>query len=277
MKKIYFDNWNFGIAKTTVMNFFNKNDIKLNWFPYHDKNRFFADPFGISYNNKLYIFFEELPFNYGKGHISFTCYENGRFSPPKEVLREPFHLSYPYLIEHQNTVFMIPEAHESNKIVLYKSENFPYSWKKEIVLLDNYPGVDTTIIEYSGLFWMFTSNKKDGVWYNLNLFFSDNLFSGWKPHPQNPIKTDIRSSRSAGRPFMYKNYIIRPSMNYSEKIEGSIVLNKIKKMTKFHYEEEFYKEVLLFKNSIYNDKTHHICVSDEYIIFDGSKKSSSLF
>ena len=96
-------------------------------------------------------------------------------------------------------------------------------------MLDNYPGVDTTIIEYSGLFWMFTSNKKDGVWYNLNLFFSDNLFSGWKPHPQNPIKTDIRSSRSAGRPFMYKNYIIRPSMNYSEKIEGSIVLNKIKK------------------------------------------------
>ena len=37
------------------MNFFNKNDIKLNWFPYHDKNRFFADPFGISYNS--FIFF----------------------------------------------------------------------------------------------------------------------------------------------------------------------------------------------------------------------------
>ena len=121
---------------------------------------------------------------------------------------------------------------------------------------------------------MFSSDGKDGSSsYKLNLFFSDQLNNDWKFHPQNPIKIDIRSSRSAGTPFMFGGELYRPSMDYSEKVEGKIILNKVIKLTKSEYKEEFYSVITPYESSPFKDKIHTLCSAGDYTVIDGAKEA----
>lgn len=121
---------------------------------------------------------------------------------------------------------------------------------------------------------MFTSDKNDGTSYNLNLFYADDVFNEWQPHPQNPVKTDVRSARSAGIPFVYKGELYRPSIDYSEKCEGSITINKVITITKEIYQEVNCNEVRPYKNSsLFSDKIHHLCETGGYTVIDGCKEA----
>ena len=52
------------------------------------------------------------------------------FSKFKNVLVEEFHLSYPVIFDFDGRKYMMPEANESNQLLLYECEQFPYKWKK---------------------------------------------------------------------------------------------------------------------------------------------------
>ena len=168
---------------------------------------------------------------------------------------------------------MVPESYEANKIILYKATHFPLIWEREQILIDNFAAVDSTLFKYKGTWWMFTSDKNDGSSYNLNLFYADDIFDEWQWHPQNPIKTDVRSARSAGTPFVYNGELYRPSMNSSEKNEGSITINKVITLTKEIYQEVKYNEVRPYKNSLFSDKIHTLCETGEYTVIDGCKEA----
>ena len=53
--------------------------------------------------------------------------------------------------------------------------------------------VDPVVFRNSGRWWMFASEKGN----KLNLFFSNELESGWQPHPQNPVVEDPNIARMA--------------------------------------------------------------------------------
>ena len=61
------------------------------------------------------------------------------------VLEEQFHLSYPYIFEHEDRVYMIPETNEANEIRLYQAVDFPLIWELKQVLMQNVSAVDTSI------------------------------------------------------------------------------------------------------------------------------------
>ncbi|MEI9904226.1 MAG: hypothetical protein WDN06_09755 [Asticcacaulis sp.] len=43
-------------------------------------------------------------------------------------MRQPYHLSYPSLIRDGGEIYMLPEAHRSGKLTLYRAERFPDRW-----------------------------------------------------------------------------------------------------------------------------------------------------
>jgi hypothetical protein len=270
---IYVDYWNIGISFDKPESFLidNKKPV-VKWFPLKSKKMFYADPCGLKSSNGYDIFFEEYQYKQAKGVISYTNYTNGVFTKPKVVLEEGFHLSYPFLVEDKGCVYMIPESYEANRVMLYKATEFPKKWKMVKVLIDNYSGVDNTLIKHNKTWWMFSSDRNNGSSHNLNLFYADDLMSTWTPHPSNPIKTDIRSSRSAGKPFIYNDNIYRPSMDYSEKTEGSITINIITSLTKSEYGENAIKSIFPYKNSNFPDKIHHLYSMGDYTLIDGCKQ-----
>jgi len=198
---LFVDYWNIGIAKAPINDFLNEEKPNIEWFPLKSKKYFIADSFAIAdkYNkDKLHIFAEIYHFKGNKGIIQHILYEKKTgFFEPTTVLENETHLSYPYIIEDEDDIYLLPENKEENKVKLYKATSFPLKWD------DGSDGSSS---------------------YKLNLFYSDNLESDqWEVHPQNPITIDIACSRSAGTPFEHNNVLYRPSMDYSEKLKGKLL------------------------------------------------------
>ena len=110
------------------------NTISTSFFKYKKiippKDRFWADPHIIRRNNKYYIFIEEFICAKDKAHISLIIMDDkGNYTEPVKVLERDYHISYPFLIEDNEELFMIPETRQNNTIELYKCVHFPLKWE----------------------------------------------------------------------------------------------------------------------------------------------------
>ncbi|MHA1231164.1 MAG: glucosamine inositolphosphorylceramide transferase family protein [Candidatus Helarchaeota archaeon] len=227
------ENWQLGVINKRIIKVFenkiNLNEILLINKP--NKNYYYADPFGISYGNDKIIFFEKFDYRTSKGIISILYnfnYLNKSldYNKVKEIIKNEFHISYPFILEYKNNFYCIPETHQSNNIELYKCINFPLEWIREKILIRNKSVLDPTLIYYNKKWWIFCSGNELPN-SSLYIFYSDNLYGPWKEHVNNPVKLDSRSSRPAGTPFLYKGKIIRPSQDCSSEYGKRIIFNRI--------------------------------------------------
>jgi len=269
------DYWNIGVAKVPISAFLDEEKPEVDWYPLRSRNRFLADPFCLvdeTDKHRLHIFYETYPFIKARGKLDYILYERS-FGPEQKLIKEPFHLSYPYPIKHNGDYYLVPEAFESNSVFTYKAVDFPLSWEKSLILMKGFAGIDNTVIKHEDTYWMFTTERKDGFRHNLKLFYAEDLFSEWVPHPQNPVKTDIRSARPAGTPFLHQGNLYRPSMDYAEKIEGRIFINKVLKLSTTEYEEIPVKVIDPYTDIYFSDKIHTLSDAGEYTIIDGGKEA----
>ncbi|NWF74637.1 MAG: hypothetical protein HXY51_16595 [Nitrospirae bacterium] len=195
------------------------------------KDRIWADPFPVKYDGQYFLFFEECLFgNKEKGHISVAPIgQNGFSQKPTIILKCEHHLSYPFILFWEGEWYLIPESEEANRIDVYKFDPFPYRVKFHTTIMDNVRAVDTTICEMDGQWWMFTGIAPNGT-YNVDelfLFYSNHPFGPWVPHPQNPVKSDVRSARSAGNIFSWHGKYHRPAQDCSKGYGYGIRLHEI--------------------------------------------------
>jgi len=203
--------------------------------------REWADPFPIHWRDHNFIFFEEYVAKSRKAHISVVEIDSsGRFKEPTVVLARDYHLSYPFVFEWEGQHYMIPETSQNQTVEVYRAENFPYSWKLEAVLLDNIRAVDATIAEIWGRWWMFVNVAVEGASTadELHLYYADGPLGPWTPHRTNPVKSDVRSTRPAGRIFLSDGTYIRPSQDCGERYGHAIVLNRIRRLDLNGYLEQ---------------------------------------
>jgi hypothetical protein len=206
------------------------------------RDRFWADPFVMEKDGSYHVFFEELPFATDKGHIShLSITAEGTVSEVTQVLEKPYHLSYPFIIEHENDLFMVPETAANRTIDLYRCTGFPGEWQHEETMLENIEAVDATILKHDERWWMFANvveHAAGSILDELHLFMSDELIGGsWTPHPQNPIVSDVRESRPAGRIFEHGGRLYRPAQDNGDRYGGSIRLQRIEELSPTRYRE----------------------------------------
>ncbi len=204
------------------------------------RDRFWADPFPITVKDRHYIFFEELPFAAGRAHISvIEVRRDGTTSEPTRVLERDYHLSYPFLLEEDGELYMIPETGQNHTVEIYKCVDFPTKWELERVLMRDVFCVDATIHKAADRWWMFANAAAPGGEINdeLHLFSSDRLMGEWKPHPGNPIKSDVRASRPAGRLFSQGGQLYRPGQICAPLYGSGITLHRVTQLTQEHYAE----------------------------------------
>lgn len=204
------------------------------------RDRFWADPFPLRCGERYFIFFEELVFAEGKAHISvIEVFRNGQYSKPIRVLERPYHVSYPFLIEADGRLFMIPESGENGSVELYACESFPDRWRLEKVLLHADYCADASFFHTGNTWWMFVnlgSNDMD-VHDELHLFYADRLDGEWHAHPANPVKSDVRSARSAGRPYLRGGQLYRPAQIGVPLYGSGISINKVLELSRQKYAE----------------------------------------
>ena len=162
---------------------------------------FVADPFIIKRDNSFSMFFEVSSKWDSKGRIGLALSEDGyKWNYSKIVLDEPFHLSYPYVFQYKEQYYMIPECGESGALKIYKANEFPFEWSFICDLMEGDFG-DASLFQYDDKFWILAEKKTNEERNNnLHLYYSQNLFSGWKEHINSPIySNDYERSRPAGR------------------------------------------------------------------------------
>jgi hypothetical protein len=212
------------------------------------EDRVWADPFIWRQGEDFYIFCEEWLYREPHGHISVMQVSNQGevLSPAKPVLKEPYHLSYPFLFEYEGALHLLPEGGASRMLEVYQCEEFPGRWRKRTTLMRNIRFTDAALFPHHDRWWLFLTMRR-GL-YALNrdlfLFWADTpLAQNWTPHPSNPVIRDIQSARPAGRVFEVGGKLYRPSQNCLIRYGHSLRINEIIRLDTKGYEERLIGEV----------------------------------
>lgn len=174
---------------------------------------FAADPFPCVWRGRSGIFYEGFDYAADKGAIYFRKFDDrGPVSEPLLALAEPWHLSYPHLIEHEGELYMLPEASQSNAITLYRCVEFPHRWERAATLVDRIEAGDATIFRHGGQYWMASVVREGAGGYSdtLALHHAPHLFGPWREHTQKPVRVDARYARPAGAVIARDGALWRP-------------------------------------------------------------------
>jgi hypothetical protein len=273
LDKLYIKNWIIGIAKCDDQLVIENSKLPkdFHWIRHPDFNKFYADPF--IYHGKdgaLYLFCEELSRNNFIGTI--TCLKlDSEFNIIQKnvLLKSNLHYSYPFLIEYNSKLFVIPENSSSNKLIAYEFDEVNLSLINQIEILDTNL-YDCTFLEHDSKFWLFGYKGNDKTMGELHIYYSSELFGKYVPHPSNPVKYALDGCRPAGKFIKVRDEIFRPSQNNMKKYGESISINIIVKLTETEFKEDFSFELNAkeFLNGF--ERLHTINFSNEYMVIDST-------
>ncbi|HEY5416234.1 MAG TPA: hypothetical protein VIK41_15455 [Gemmatimonadaceae bacterium] len=204
-------------------------------------DRFWADPFPMQIDGRFYVLFEELKFRAPKGTIrGFELGEQGMIGDTVPVLECDYHLSYPYTFEWRGDRYMIPESVANRTVQLYRAVKAPYEWTLERVMLTDVRLVDASVVEIEGRWWMFagTVSRGGSRCDELNVYYADSPLGPWCPHRKNPVISNVRHARPAGRPFQVGDTWYRPAQDCSHRYGWGVTLRRIVRLDPSEFVEE---------------------------------------
>lgn len=299
--KVYRNPTNYQLIKYILMRIQNKlNDLNFNnknnryqvgfqkntWgnleyrksiFIENEEGTFNADPFVIEKDNKNFCFVE--CFNYSEKKAKINVYELSEkgYVFLGTALEESFHLSFPYIFEFNNEIYMVPESSKNRDIRLYKCQNFPLDWKLQEVLIDNIDAADSMIFQKDNKWWLMTNEdplRLNNHNYQMNLYYSENLLDGeWISHKNNPIIMDSNKARNAGLVFDGSDvFRVSQAFGFYKKYGENFSLNKIEMLDTNNYLETMFSvHRKFFDKRILG--SHHLHSNNIFSVFDIWKKT----
>jgi hypothetical protein len=167
-----------------------------------------AYPFIVTQDSRYYLFFKVMNRKSSQCAIGLAESQDGlKWTYRRIVLRESFDLSYPAVYKWHNEYYMVPETHTKTSLRLYRAKNFPDEWTYEKDLLSGDTYINPSLIEYQGLWWMFTGRSGNDT---SRLFFAPELTGPWTEHPRSPIiEKDLHAARPGGRPVVIDGTLYR--------------------------------------------------------------------
>lgn len=168
------------------------------------------------------------------------------------------HLSFPYVFEDQGIIYMIPETSQNNEVCLYESTDFPTKWKKVSQLLCG-PYVDSNVFKFRNQYFLFSTLKVGGQKkYQLDMFFSNNLFGPFQLHPKSPLQIGRKLARSGGSIIEKENHYYRVSQDCSEQYGKEIILSQILQISDQEYCEEIKSKTWIADKFRHLNGGHHV-------------------
>ena len=165
-------------------------------------SRFFADPFLIKRFGRTVCYVEDYSFQSERGQISaIELFPDQTYKFLGPVITENFHLSFPFIFEFNNNLYMVPETSAARAVKLYRCVDFPMNWEFQFDLMTDISAVDSLVLKKEGLWWLLTTveSLSNDSWSNLHAYYSDSpVNTDWQPHPGNPIVSEVDKARNGG-------------------------------------------------------------------------------
>ncbi|HEX6529035.1 MAG TPA: hypothetical protein VF004_04400 [Burkholderiales bacterium] len=115
---------------------------------------------------------------------------------------------------------------------LYRCVEFPLKWRFERQLVEFCS--HATLHRASDRWWLFATGEFDD---ELNLFHATKLTGPWIPHARNPVKSDARGARPAGRLYWRNGALYRPALVNAPREAMGVAIHRVLRLTPQEYAE----------------------------------------
>jgi len=271
---LFLEDWNVGIVREPIHSFLDPNFCPhVEWLAYQRHDSFLADPFLLQIGAKLKLLAEEFDWHSNRGHIVEADITDAGQSAPcfRKALDEGVHMSYPYLFEYGGRWYCTPETSQKRGVFLYVYDTEKQVLTPVSILIPDFAAVDPTLFQYQQRWWLFCTNLDDEVLSKLFVWHAPRLEGPWEPHPGNPVKLDVRSSRPAGRPFFFQDRLYRPAQDCSATYGGAITINQVTSLTADEFSEEPAVHIGPVAESIYRRGIHTAAYQGSVTVVDGKR------
>jgi hypothetical protein len=238
------DMWRVGLVRAPMVDLLTPGALTehlVSWIPDPGPLCFLADPMGVWRDGRLYVFAEIYDYRDRVGAIEVLTFDADLNLLSREpALKEPWHLSYPFLIEEDGETYMLPEAHKSGRLTLYRAEAFPTKWTPVGAIELDQVAIDATPVFHDGRWWLFytpATTKAEKV-SALHVAWADRITGPWTPHPGNPVRFDRSSSRPGGTPIIVDGAIVLPMQDCRRTYGGAIRALRVTTLTPERFEAE---------------------------------------
>lgn len=236
-------------------------------------NHFLADPFVITKNDRTICFVEDYCYKQKRALIAaIEIIDQKQYKLLGPVIEESFHMSFPYLFEYENELYMVPETSEANSIRLYKCIEYPLKWEYQKDIMNDVKAVDSMFFEHEEKWWMLTNMSTEGNEDDasqLLAYYSDNpLSDDWIAHEQNPLIFDSNIARNGGILDLGSPLPVRGRQKQGFNAYGvALTLARIKDLTPSSYSEEEIGQVSpdFFPHI---SRCHHMHSNGKYTVYD---------
>lgn len=268
---LYEEQWGIGVSTASTASWLDDETLagRVRWMPEPSPAVFLADPFALSADDGIVILAEEFQRRLGRGvvrQIDFGS-EIG-FTTKNEVIAEPHHLSYPFIVQEGGRRYCIPETADAREVGLYE-ESDDGAWEKRKTLIPDRDLVDATPFWHSGRWWLWAADREIEQWAALTLWHAPSLDGPWTEHALKPVKLDVRSSRPGGTPFVHEGQLYRPAQDCARTYGARLVINRVVEMSPTAYQEEVV--AIIEPTGLYPVGMHHLATAGNHSLVDGKR------
>lgn len=245
----------------------------VTWLAEEPDFQFLADPFGWrAEDGWLHLFAEHYDYRTRHGRIEKLVLDDAMQPIDRRpCLVEPWHLSYPQVFAGEGALWMLPEAHRSGGLTLYRDHGGLADWRAECrIELDCVP-VDASILRHEGSWWLFYSpaTSKAAKQAHLHVAWADRLCGPWTVHPGNPVRIDRRSARPGGTPAVIDGRIMLPVQDCSHTYGGAIRPLWIDRLDEAWFEAVAGEPLALPRSAgPYSEGMHTLAACGDLTLFD---------
>jgi hypothetical protein len=262
--------WNVGFVEGGPRRLLSAEPLEVRWLPRPDPMTFIADPFVVERDGVRALFVESYEYERDRGTIeALVLDEHDQVVRRAPAIDIPTHLSYPYPVEIDGELYLVPENCAGNEVALYRCERFPDRWQREAALFPAFDGVDTTLFSHEGRWWAFCTRYSHGSTLALNLFHAGSPRGPWSPHALNPVVVDVSSARPAGRPFLVDGVLYRPGQDCSESYGGGLAIARVDELTPTAYREKIVCRHDARSFGRWNGGIHTVSFTRGQVVVDG--------
>lgn len=222
------DLWQIGIVQAPIQHIVASGSLdgfRIKWITPDKSLTFLADPFGLWKKGVLYLFAESYDYRTRRGDIiAYKLNADLDVIEQRTVPQEPWHLSYPFVFEADNEIWMLPEGYKSGTLTLYRAIEFPWRWEKVPDFSFPCAAIDATPFYAQGKWWMFYTPPlpKAARTDTLMLAHAPHFMGPWENVLQTAAHRNKSGARMGGTPFDHDGQIFLPTQDCSRTYGGAL-------------------------------------------------------
>jgi hypothetical protein len=262
------ETWAVGIVDRPIASFLDRPTLADARWLTPPRGGYVADPFGLPDGETILV--ERFDHAQSIGTLAAITRDGASIAPEPFEAPPRGHASFPYLATIDGTVFCLPENAAAGRLVLWRQEQGG-RFRPVATIAEGLPAADATLFSWGGRWWIAFTDLRLGAHDNLCLLHAPSPHGPWRPHPRNPVKRDLGSSRSAGTPFVHGGRLYRPAQDCHGTYGAAVVINRIEALDPETFHEEPVARIGPDLSGPYPDGAHTLSAWGERTLVDAKR------